>query len=350
MFRAFILEDQSKQFRSQIRKQERINMAGKICVTGATGYIARHIIQQALNAGYTVAGTARTAEKVHKLEKQIKHPKFRGHIAELTASWGWQAAMSDCKAVIHCASPFPLSEPKHPDDVIVPAIKGVENALKAAHNSGVKRVVMTSSCAAIGYGHIENNRYLTADDWSDMSVSVGSYVRSKTLAEKQAWTLTKKYSELELVTINPSLVLGPRLAKQSSASIDLVQMVMAGKYPFVPKLSLAPVDVRDVASAHIAALKGKRPVGKRFILAGDSIWMSDITALLRNHSKKASAREMPNLMARIVAAFDPNVKSVLSELGLMRYYDTQLSRKILKFSPRPLSITLDDMIDSLQKF
>jgi dihydroflavonol-4-reductase len=324
-------------------------MAGKICVTGATGYIARHIIHQALDAGYSVAGTARSAEKVHKLEKDIKHPKFRGHFAELTASWGWQAAMSDCKAVIHCASPFPLSEPKHPHDVIEPAIKGVEHALKAAHNSGVKRVIITSSCAAVGYGHIENNRYFTAGDWSDLSGSVGSYVRSKTMAEKQAWKLVKKYPEIELVTINPSLVLGPRLAKQSSASINLVQMVLAGKYPLVPKLSLSPVDVRDVAAAHIAALKGKRSVGKRFILAGDSVWMSDITGMLKAHSKKASSREMPNLMTRMVAAFDPNVKSVLSELGLMRYYDTQPSRKILKFSPRPLSVTLDDMVDSLQK-
>ena len=319
-------------------------------MTGATGYIARHIIQQALDAGYSVAGTAQSAEKVYKLEKDIKNPKFRGHIAELTTSWGWKAAMSDCKAIIHCASPFALSEPKHPDDVIEPAIKGVEHVLKAANNSGVERVVMTSSCAAIGYGHIENNRYFTADDWSDLSSSVSSYVRSKTLAERQAWALTKKYSELELVTINPSLVLGPRLAKQSSASIELVQMVMAGKYPFVPKLSLSPVDVRDVAAAHISALKGKRPVGKRFILAGDSVWMSDITTLLKAHSKKASSREMPDLMTKVVAAFDPNVKSVLSELGLMRYYDTQPSRKILKFSPRPLSTTLDDMVDSLQKF
>jgi len=108
--------------------------------------------------------------------------------------------------------------------------------------------------------------------------------------------------------------------------------------------------VRDVAAAHIAALKGIRPHGKRFILAGDSVWMSDITALLKAHSKKASSREMPDLMTKVVAAFDPNVKSVLSELGLMRYYDTQPSRKILKFSPRPLSTTLDDMVDSLQKF
>ncbi len=325
-------------------------MAGKICVTGATGFIARHIIQQALNTGYSVAGTARSAEKVYKLERDISHKKFRGHVAELTTSWGWQAAMADCKAVIHCASPFPLSEPKDPDDVIEPALKGVNHVLTAAHKAGVKRVVMTSSCAAIGYGHIENNRYLTADDWSDLSEGVGSYVRSKTLAEKQAWALAQKYAGFELVTINPSLVLGPRLAKQSSASIALVQMVMAGKCPLVPKLSLSPVDVRDVAAAHIAALTGKRPIGKRFILTGESVWMSEITALLKAHSSKASSSEMPNFISRLIAIFDPNVKSILSELGLMRYYDNQPAYKILKFSSRPLSVTLDDMVASLNKF
>ena len=325
-------------------------MAGKICVTGATGYIARHIVQQALNSGYSVAGTARSAEKVYKIERDINHKKFRGHVAELTASWGWQAAMADCKAVIHCASPFPLGEPKHPNIVIEPALKGVKNVLKAANKAGVKRVVMTSSCAAIGYGHIENNRYFTADDWSDLSAGVGSYVRSKTLAEKQAWVLAKKYAELELVTINPSLVLGPCLAKQSSASIELVKMVMAGKYPLVPKLSLSPVDVRDVAATHIAAMTGKRAIGKRFILAGESVWMSEITALLKAHSSRASSNEMPNFMTSLVAIFDPNVKSILSELGLMRYYDNQPAFKILKFVSRPLSATLDDMVASLNKF
>ena len=114
MFRSLIFKGQSEQLRSNIRKLERINMARKICVTGATGYIARHIIQQALDAGFSVVGTARSAEKVYKLEKDIKNPKFRCHIAELSASWGWQAAMSDFKAVIHCASPFPLGGPEHP--------------------------------------------------------------------------------------------------------------------------------------------------------------------------------------------------------------------------------------------
>ena len=323
-------------------------MAGKICVTGATGYIARHIIDQALQAGYSVMGTARTAEKVYQLENEVRHPKFRGHNAELTASWGWQAAMTDCKAVIHCASPFPLSEPRHADEVIEPAVKGVRQVLTAAVKSGVKRVVMTSSCASVGYGHVENNLYLTADDWSDLSADVGAYIRSKTLAEKEAWSIAEQHPELELVMINPSLVLGPRLTVQSSASINLVQMIMAGKYPLVPKISFAPVDIRDVAAAHIAALTGKRPVGKRFILAGESIWLSDLADQLKPYSRKASSREMPNWLTRAAGAFDANVRSIRSELSLMRYYDNQAARKILKFSPRPLSETVSDMVASLQ--
>ena len=322
-------------------------MAGKICVTGATGYVARHIVNQALEAGYSVMGTARTAEKVYQLENDVSHQKFRAHNAELTASWGWQAAMADCKAVVHCASPFPLSEPKHPDEVIEPAVKGVRRVLTAAFKAGVKRVVMTSSCAAIGYGHPEDNRYLTADDWSDLSAGVGSYIRSKTLAEKEAWSFAEQNPELELVMVNPSLVLGPRLAMQSSASINLVQMIMAGKYPLVPKVSFAPVDVRDVAAAHIAALTGKRPVGKRFILAGESVWMAELGEQLKAHSRKASSREMPNWLTSVAGVFDANVRSIKSELGLMRYFDTQPARKILKFTPRPLAETLGDMVASL---
>lgn len=323
-------------------------MAGKICVTGATGYVARHIVSQALDAGYAVMGTARTAEKVYQLENDISHPKFRAHNAELTASWGWQAAMADCKAVVHCASPFPLSEPKHPDEVIEPAVKGVRQVLTAAVKAGVKRVVMTSSCAAVGYGHVENNLYLTADDWSDLSADIGTYIRSKTLAEKEAWSFAEQHPELELVMINPSLVLGPRLAAQFSASINLVQMIMAGKYPLVPKVSFAPVDIRDVAAAHIAALTGKRPVGKRFILAGESIWMSELAEHLKVHSRKASSREMPNWLTRAAGMMDANVRSIRSELGLMRYFDTQPARKIMKFSPRPLTETVQDMVASIQ--
>ncbi|MEC7207675.1 MAG: aldehyde reductase, partial [Pseudomonadota bacterium] len=158
----------------------------------------------------------------------------------------------------------------------------------------------------------------------------------------------EQHPELELVMINPSLVLGPRLAAQFSASINLVQMIMAGKYPLVPKVSFAPVDIRDVAAAHIAALTGKRPVGKRFILAGESIWMSELAEHLKVHSRKASSREMPNWLTRAAGMMDANVRSIRSELGLMRYFDTQPARKIMKFSPRPLTETVQDMVASIQ--
>ena len=178
--------------------------------------------------------------------------------------------------------------------------------------------------------------------------SGGGYRHLYTLentAEKEAWSFAEQHPELELVMINPSLVLGPRLAAQFSASINLVQMIMAGKYPLVPKVSFAPVDIRDVAAAHIAALTGKRPVGKRFILAGESIWMSELAEHLKVHSRKASSREMPNWLTRAAGMMMPMLKhSLRSRCDIL----IPSRPAIMKFSPRPLTETVQDMVASIQ--
>lgn len=322
-------------------------MAKKICVTGATSFIGRHIVKQALAEGYSVMGTARNSQKCFSFQNEINHQKFRCHNADLMASWGWQAAMTGCRAVIHCASPYPLRQPSDESDVIDPAVKGVKNVLKSAIKSGVKRLVLTSSCAAIGYGHTEDNRFFDETCWTDMDAGLGAYVKSKTLAEQAAWDTVRNHPEFELVVINPQMVLGPSIGQKQSASIDFIRLLLAGKYLFVPKLSVSPVDVRDVAAAHLAALSGKRAVGRRFLVTGDSMWMSELAEKLKVHSSKTSSRELPIWLSKRLARFDPNVGGLISEWGLMRHYDSLPAQKILKFTPRPLAETLSDMLDSL---
>ena len=203
------------------------------------------------------------------------------------------------------ASPFPASVPKHEDELIVPAREGALRVLRAARDAGVKRVVLTSSFAAIGYGHKPRSTPFDETSWTDPNGDdVRPYVKSKTLAERAAWDfIAKEGGGLELSVVNPVGVFGPVLGPDYSTSILLVQRLMDGAMPGCPRLYFGVVDVRDVADLHIRAMTHPAAKGERFLaIAGDFLSMLDIAKVLKRRMGAAAKRVPTSATAQLAGA------------------------------------------------
>jgi dihydroflavonol-4-reductase len=254
---------------------------------------------------------------------------------------GWPAAVAGCRFVLHVASPFPAGPPKREDDLIVPAREGALRVLRAARDAGVERVVQTSSFAAIGYGHPPTDQPFSEKDWTDPNgTGVSAYAKSKTLAERAAWDfIAREGGALELAVVNPVGVLGPVLGPDYSTSISMVQRLVEGSVPGLPRLSFGIVDVRDVADLHIRAMTNPAAKGERFLaLAGDFVTMPEIAHVLRARMGDAAARVptrvLPDWLVRLVARFDPSVAAVIPELGKMKKATNEKARRVLGWTPR----------------
>jgi nucleoside-diphosphate-sugar epimerase len=232
--------------------------------------------------------------------------------------------------------------PKNAADLIVPAREGTLRVLRAARNAGVRRVVLTSSFAAIGYGHGPRRTSFDERDWTDPnSRDVLPYGKSKTQAERAAWDfLTREGNGLELAVVNPTVVLGPLLGPDYSASILLVQRLMDGTAPGCPRLCFGVVDVRDVADLHIRAMTHPAAKGERFIaVAGDFMWMIEVARVLKQHlgasARRVPLRQLPNFLLRLAAVFDSSVQQIAPELGKAKNATGDKARSLLGWEPRP---------------
>jgi nucleoside-diphosphate-sugar epimerase len=205
-----------------------------VLVTGGSGFIGAHCILQLLNAGYRVRTTVRSLEREADVRAMLKAGGAEPGdglsfvAADLENDAGWAEAAAGCAYVLHVASPFPQSVPKHEDELIVPAREGALRVLRASRNARVKRVVLTSSFAAIGYGQKEQKTPFDETNWTNPDGDdVQAYVKSKTLAERAAWDFIAKEGGLELAVVNPVGVFGPVLGPDYSTSILLVQRTSA---------------------------------------------------------------------------------------------------------------------------
>jgi len=304
-------------------------MNQKILVTGASGFIGAHTIIELLNAGYEVKGSIRDLKGAAKLRAVIeKHTKQIEQLeliaATLTDSSCWEAAVSGCDGIIHVASPVPIEQPKDPNEIIVPARGGVLNVLAAAKSAGIKRVVLTSSVAAVSANPEAGKVTQTAKHWSEPDYpSINAYGLSKTLAEKAAWEFVEG-TDLELVTVNPAMVLGPALEPDYGTSLEALVLLMSGRYPFLPRVSMGIVDVRDVASLHRLAFE-KATAGTRLICSHGHRTLREISTLLAARfpafKRKLPSRELPSFIFRILAKFNPVIATIVPDLDKVIEYD-----------------------------
>lgn len=322
----------------------------KVLVTGGSGFVGVHCILALLREGYRVRTTLRSLDRDHEVramlakggatltDKPGEAVEFR--VADLLSDNGWADAVAGCDYVLHVASPYPSSDPKDEMELIRPARDGAVRVLKAARDAGVKRVVLTSSFAAIGYGVEESEHAYTEQDWTDPAADVSAYVRSKTLAERAAWDfLENEGGAMELAVVNPVGILGPALGTDTSSSIDLIAQLLNGETPGLPNISFGIVDVRDVADLHLLAMTSPKAKGERFLAVADGILtVPQIADILRDSlgeaARKVPKRVLPDWGVRIAAAFMPSLREIARRLGNHRGVSNAKAKTMLGWSPR----------------
>lgn len=296
----------------------------KLFITGASGFIAKHIVLQALNAGHFVTGSLRSLGRVDEIrEALVPHlTNFRNleNLAfvplDLTQDAGWPEVMRGHDALLHTASPFPIGAPRTADDLIIPAREGTRRALSAAAHVGVRRVVLTSSCAAV-WEQVPTSRDATEADWTDPGArGVSAYTQSKTIAERLAWEIAQQ-AGLALTVINPSMVMGPPLDRHFGASAGLVQRLMSGKDPMNIDTGLGVVDVRDVARMHIAAVEDPSTAGERFIANAGTLTFQEIGLALKAAypDRRIATTVAPHWLIRVMGLFDADIRAAGPLLG-----------------------------------
>lgn len=331
-------------------------MAGEtVLVTGASGYIAGFAIKALLAKGYAVRGTVRSLARADEVRAAlgVSGGELPLVAADLTSDAGWAEAVQGAAFVLHIASPLPSGAPKSDDDLIVPARDGALRVLRASRDAGVRRVVMTSSTAAICYGMDGNRRVFTEADWTDPAhPDTYPYVRSKVIAERAARDfMAREGGAMEFCTINPGAVLGPVMGRDFSASLAIVEQLLGGKLPGYPRFGFPLVDVRDIAEAHVRAMEMPGMNGERFLCAGEFLWMEDIGRVLKEQRPQLARRvpggRLPNWAVRLSALFNAEVRTVLAELGKERICDASHARDRLGWTPRPAAQSILDTADSL---
>ncbi len=270
----------------------------KVLVTGGSGFLGGHCIAAALAAGHEVITTVRNLSKSDGVRRMLKtagaaaNQDVRFFAADLGSDDGWSDAVAGCDFVIHTASPFPATQPDNPNDVIVPARDGALRVLRAAEGAGVRRVVLTSSFAAIGYGPAPADYVFTEKDWTPADAPNQPYILSKTVAERAAWDYIGKAASLELTVVNPTGIFGPILGPELSTSIQMIKGLLDGAFPEVlPDMWFGVVDVRDVADLHLRAMVDPGAAGERFIaVSGEPLSLLGVATILREQFRDLAAR------------------------------------------------------------
>jgi len=332
-----------------------------VLVTGGSGFLGGWCLVELLQRGYgartTVRDLARESEVRAAVGTQVDaRDRLDVVAADLTKDDGWADAVAGCDYVLHVASPFPPAQPKDPDELIVPARDGTLRVLRASLAAGVKRIVLTSSVAAVrspGPGSVANGRELTEDDWNDPDNPYSTpYTRSKTIAERAAWDFMRaEGAEDRLVTVQPGAIIGPVLGRDRSYSLQAVERMLTGKMPGLPRLGFSFIDVRDVAALEVGAMTAPEAGGQRLIAASTFLWFSDVATILREQlgpdARKVPRRGVPDFVVRVLARFDPELRSIVGELGHRTTYSVENARRRVGWTPRPMQETIVDCAHSL---
>ncbi|MFQ6553517.1 NAD-dependent epimerase/dehydratase family protein [Aestuariibius insulae] len=330
-------------------------MSQTVLLTGVTGFIARHIAAKLLNAGYAVRGTLRDPARAEEVRDAIRPELLNKDLPEQRLSFvpldlardeGWIEALMGVNILMHTASPFPLSQPDDEEELIRPAVDGTLRALEAARAAGVKRVVMTSSTAAVTSGAAPDGRPFDERDWTDLEHPVTTpYNKSKTLAEQAAWDFVTANPEIELTVINPGFVLGKPLGDDWNTSVQVIDRIVQSKDPMLPHFGFATVDVGDVAEMHLRALERPETAGKRYLAVSEFLWFTEIAEIIAKAfpDRKITTRQAPNWVVRILALFDRTVRQLVPVLDRKDSVSNERAKTEMEMTFRPVR---DAVIDT----
>ncbi len=307
-----------------------------VLLTGITGFIAKRIALDLLLAGYRVRGTLRAdkgmAEVRDALRPHLADPALLDRLdfakADLTSDTGWTDAMAGVAAVIHTASPFPIAQPRDAETVIRPAVDGTLRVLRAAQAAGVTRVVLTSSMEAVMHGG--SGRTVSGTDWTDLSApTVSAYTRSKTLAERAAWDFVAAHPEMQLTAINPGMVVGTPVDRNTGSSVSVVERFLKGRDPVIPDFMLPVVDIADVSAMHVGALDRPATIGQRYVCADRFMSIPEMADVLRAAfpGRRIARRIAPKALLRVMALFDREIRLIVPWIGWTVTLDNNAARR-----------------------
>lgn len=338
--------------------QAAANPAGQtVLVTGGSGYVGGWVAVGLLRRGYHVRATIRNLAREAEVRAMIGNGADVGDRLEIVQAnllddAGWNEAAAGVDAVMHVASPMPIGEFRN-QDIITPARMGTLRVLRAAAQNGVRRVVLTSSTSAAS----SKDKSVTADEsvWTDLpDEPIYKYPRAKTLAEQDAWAFVRDQGgRMELSTVLPAQIQGPVLGSDFSASVGIVQMMLRGKMPVMPRSGFCIVDIRDLVDLHIAAMEAPEAAGERFIAAGEFLWFRDVARILKDalgeRAAKVSTRELPNWLVRFGGLFNPEMKQLGPNLGVKSLSSSAKAKEMLGWTSRPARESIVDAANSLME-
>lgn len=316
-------------------------MPHRVLVTGISGFVGGHVALQLLGAGYVVRGSVRDLGKADKVRDTLSRhgadlSRLEFVVLDLLRDEGWTEAMDGVRYLQHVASPFLIRMPRDRMALVRPAVEGTTRALEVAFKSQVERVVLTSSMAAIMYGHDKRRKEpFTAQDWTNVdSPDVNAYVESKYRAEKAAWDIAARLNRTaDLVAINPGGIYGPLLDEDPGTSAQLVIRLLNGTTPAAARMPLIAIDVRDVAALHVRAMIEPSAGGRRFPAGNGTYSLYEMAEVLRpvfpDHASKLPRFEVPDWVVRLVGVLEPDVRSNIGELGSNKTTEALEARELL---------------------